>query len=193
MSIHSASLVLEELLKGNSRFQKNQSSTIVNNKEFLSKDPKAIILSCIDCRVIPEAIFDQGIGDIYVTRIAGNIENKDIINSFEFACDYKGCKVLLVLGHEDCGAVTAVCDDHKKLFTNLKPYVSPAISEVSNSISFTANRSNFISKVSEKSILLTLDRIRSKSTLLCNLEKSNKIKLVGAMYNLQTGKVKILN
>ena len=193
MSIHSASLVLEELLQGNLRFQKNQSSTIINNKEFLNKDPKAIILSCIDCRVIPEVIFDQGIGDIYVTRIAGNIENKDIINSFEFACEYKGCKVLLVLGHEDCGAVTAVCDDHKKLFTNLKPYVSPAISEVSNSISFADHRSNFISKVSEKSILLTLDRIRSKSAILCDLEKSNKIKLVGAMYNLETGKVKILN
>ena len=193
MSIHSASLILEELLQGNSRFQKNQSSTIANNKDLLKKDPKAIILSCIDCRVIPEAIFDQGIGDIYVTRIAGNIENNDIINSFEFACSYMGCEVLLVLGHEDCGAVTAICDDHKKLFINLKPYVSPAISEVSRSTSFVDNRSDFISKVSEKSVLLTLDRIRSKSVILCSLEKSNKIKLVGAMYNLETGKVKILN
>ena len=104
MSTNSAKFIFEELIQGNLRFQKNQSTTIINNKEVLSNEPKAIILSCIDSRVIPEVIFDQGIGDLYVSRIAGNIENKDIINSFEFACNFKGCKVLIVLGHEDCGA-----------------------------------------------------------------------------------------
>ena len=193
MSIHSASLVLEELLQGNSRFQKNQSSTIVNNKEFLSKDPKAIILSCIDCRVIPEAIFDQGIGDIYVTRIAGNIENNDIINSFEFACNFKGCKVLLVLGHEDCGAVTSVCDNHETLFVNLKPHIAPAIKAISQKINFDKDRDQYITKVSELSVLLTLDRIRFKSPILSNLEKNNELILVGAIYSLITGEIRILN
>jgi carbonic anhydrase len=193
MDIHSGKLILEELIQGNLRFQKNQSTTIINNKEVLSNDPKAIILSCIDSRVIPEVIFDQGIGDLYVSRIAGNIENKDIMNALEFACNYKGCKVLLILGHEDCGAITAVCDNHTELFADLKPHISPAINEVSKSINLSEDRSQFISLVSEKSILLTLDRIRSKSVSILNLEKNNEIILVGAMYNLESGKVKILN
>ena len=79
MSTNSAKFIFEELIQGNLRFQKNQSTTIINNKEVLSNEPKAIILSCIDSRVIPEVIFDQGIGDLYVSRIAGNIENNDII------------------------------------------------------------------------------------------------------------------
>ena len=84
MTTNSAKFILEELIQGNLRFQKNQSTTIINNKEVLSNEPKAIILSCIDSRVIPEVIFDQGIVDLYVYRKDGNIENKDIINYFEF-------------------------------------------------------------------------------------------------------------
>lgn len=192
MSTDSGKLILEELIQGNLRFQKTQSTTI-NNNDALSNHPKAIILSCIDCRVIPEVIFDQGIGDLYVSRIAGNIENTDIINSLEFACDFKGCKVLLVLGHEDCGAVTSVCDNHETLFVNLKPHLAPAIKTISQKINFEENRNQYISKVSELSVLLTLDRIRSKSLILNNLEKNNEIILVGGMYSLETGKVKILN
>ena len=193
MSKHSGKFILEELIQGNLRFQKNQSTTIINNKEALSNEPKAIILSCIDSRVIPEVIFDQGIGDLYVSRIAGNIENKDIINSFEFACNFKGCKVLLVLGHEDCGAVTSVCDNHETLFVNLKPHIAPAIKAISQKINFDKDRNQYITKVSELSVLLTLDRIRFKSPILSNLEKNNELILVGAMYSLITGEIRILN
>lgn len=190
--------VLKDLLLGNQRFIENQTlDRDIKGQKIASTSkqyPKAIVLSCVDSRVPLETITDQGIGDIFVARVAGNIENEDILGSMEYACKVAGSKLVLVLGHEKCGAVSAACDDVKLgNLSSLLKKIKPAI-EATTKISGKRDSSNasFVEKVVRKNIQLTIDRIREKSYILKDLEDIGVIKIVGGIYSLRSGKINLI-
>lgn len=191
--------VLSDLLEGNKRFRNNNLQKADYNalvKDTISGQyPKAVVLSCIDSRVPVEQVFDQTIGDIFVARVAGNFENTDILGSLEYSCAVAGSKLVLVLGHESCGAVKAACDDVKLgNITHLLSNIMPAVKKSSGEVEGENNSSNssFVAKTVENNVLLTIDRIREKSPILKDLEDQGSIKIVGGVYSLQTGKVNML-
>ncbi|AWX44332.1 Carbonate dehydratase [Flagellimonas maritima] len=187
-----------ELLKeGNKRFLENREA----NRDLLKQVaetstgqyPFATILSCIDSRVSSELIFDQGIGDIFSARVAGNIVNDDILGSMEFACKLAGTKIIVVLGHTSCGAVKGACDDAKMgnltvLLSKIKPAVD-AISEPSDESQRNSKNIDFVNNVAEKNVKLTIDNIRRQSPVLNEMEENGEIIIVGGMYDISTGEV----
>ena len=194
-------VVLTDLMEGNGRYVKGELSDpnvlprIVagNDGQF----PKAFILSCIDSRVPVEQVFDQGLGDIFVGRVAGNIENTDQLGSMEFAAKVAGVKLILVLGHEACGAVKGACD-HVELgnITSLLANVKPAIDEVDDAFAEdTRNSSNkeFVDKVIAQNVKQTVEDVRERSEILSEMEKAGEIKIVGAVYSLKDGSVKLVD
>lgn len=191
---------LEFLQEGNERFQKNLKA----NRNLLqqvneTKDgqfPFATILSCIDSRVSAELVFDQGLGDIFSVRIAGNFVNEDILGSMEFACKLAGTKLLVVLGHTSCGAVKGACD-HARLgnLTTLINKIEPAVEAISEPKDESLRNSknlDFVDAVAVKNVELTLDNIRQQSPILKEMEEKGEIAIVGAMYDLSDGKVSFL-
>lgn len=156
--------------------------------------PKAYILSCIDSRVPVEQVFDQGLGDIFVGRVAGNIENGDQLGSMEYAAAVSGVKVIMVLGHESCGAVKGACD-HVKMgnLTGLLNNINPAIRSVKGHSSEGRNSKNkaFVAEVVNANVRKTVADIRSRSQTLRNLEREGKIKIVGGVYSLEDGSVNL--
>lgn len=191
---------LQTLKDGNQRFQDNlkanrnlfEQVTDTSKGQF----PFATILSCIDSRVSSELIFDQGIGDVFSIRIAGNFVNEDILGSMEFACKLAGTKLVVVLGHTSCGAVKGACD-HARLgnLTSLIHKIEPAVEAVTEPKDENLRNSkniNFVNEVAIKNVMLTIDNIRSSSEVLAEMEKNNEIKIVGAMYDIENGKVKFL-
>jgi len=191
--------VLEDLLKGNVRFIENNTNT-VDTSSFISQTtndqhPKAIILSCIDSRVPVEIIFDQTIGDVFVARVAGNIENVDILGSMEYSCKVAGSKLVFVLGHEGCGAIKAACD-HVELgnITELLQSIKPAVqlSKTQTLGEFNSTNNAFVKKSIENNVQLTIERIREKSPILNEMEKTGEIKIVGGIYHISNGKVSLL-
>ena len=188
---------LQELKEGNKRFQANQKADR-NLKEQVADTsggqyPFATILSCIDSRVSSELIFDQGIGDVFSARIAGNFINDDILGSMEFACKLAGTKLIVVLGHTACGAVKGACDDAKlgKL-TGMLEKIKPAVNSVSEPEDPNLRNSSnieFVNKVAEKNVHLTIDKIKADSEVLAAMVKNNEIKIVGGMYDIQSGAV----
>lgn len=191
--------VLQDLLDGNNRFVNNDLEK-VNHLDLVKQTisgqyPKAVILSCIDSRVPVEQVFDQSVGDIFVSRVAGNFENTDILGSLEYSCAVAGSKLVLVLGHESCGAVKAACDGVELgNITSMLDNIMPAVKKSSEEVDGEANSSNseFVAKTVENNVLLTIDRIREKSQILLELEDNEEIKIVGGVYSLQTGKVHML-
>ncbi len=191
--------VLNDLLDGNNRFVNNNLEE-VNHLDLVKQTisgqyPKAVILSCIDSRVPVEQVFDQSVGDIFVSRVAGNFENTDILGSLEYSCAVAGSKLVLVLGHESCGAVKAACDGVELgNITSMLDNIMPAVKKSSEEVEGEANSSNseFVAKTVENNVLLTMDRIREKSQILLELEDNEEIKIVGGVYSLQTGKVNML-
>ena len=191
--------VLNDLLEGNKRFTSNQLEEVAHldlvEQTITGQYPKAVVLSCIDSRVPVEQVFDQAIGDVFVARVAGNFENEDILGSLEYSCAVAGSKLVLVLGHESCGAVKAACDDVKLgNITHLLSNIMPAVEKSSNEVDGENNSSNadFVAKTVENNVLLTMGRIRERSEILADLENTGKIKIVGGVYSLQTGKVNML-
>lgn len=183
------------LKEGNQRFQDNLKANRnllqQANDTSVGQFPFAIILSCIDSRVSAELTFDQGLGDIFSVRIAGNFVNEDILGSMEFACKIAGSKLIVVLGHSKCGAIKGACDDAKLgnltgLLNKLKPAVE-AITEPKEN----RNSSNeeFVEEVAHKNVELTLENIRKHSPVLKKMLDKNEIGLVGGMYDVQTGAV----
>ncbi len=188
---------LQYLKEGNLRFQNN----LKTNRNLLEQVndtsegqfPFATILSCIDSRVSAELVFDQGLGDIFSIRIAGNFVNEDILGSMEFACKLAGTKLIVVLGHTSCGAVKGACDNAEmgnltKLIEKVKPAVNAVkLPEETN----LRNSSNleFVDNVSEKNVNLTIDRIVKESDVLAKMQKDGEILIVGAMYDINTGAV----
>ncbi len=186
---------LQALKDGNGRFvQKNMESRNLLeqvNKTASGQFPFATILGCIDSRVSNELIFDQGIGDIFSVRIAGNILNNDILGSMEFATQLAGTKLVVVLGHTRCGAVKGACSGAELgNLTGLLEKIKPAIEKETQT---TENRDgdnpDFVQNVVDLNIDHTLERIRNESEVLRNLESEGRIKILGALYDVATGEV----
>jgi carbonic anhydrase len=158
-----------------------------------SQHPYAIVLGCIDSRVEPSIIFDQGIGDLFIARIAGNIINQDILGSMEYACAVSGSKLVLVLGHTSCGAVRGAIDN--VVLDNLTPslrHIQLAMERVKTSDDFERSTKNleFVDLVATKNVEQSINDIRNQSPILRNLEEEGKIKIVGAIYDHSTGDVR---
>ncbi len=191
--------VLEDLLDGNNRFTSGNTDQL-DNAALVSQTtggqfPKAVVLSCIDSRVPVETVLDQAIGDIFVARVAGNFENVDILGSMEYSCKVAGSKLVLVLGHEACGAVKAACDGVELgNITALLDNILPAVKVSSDQVDGELNSSNkeFVAKTVENNVKLTMDRIREKSPILKEMEDNGEIQIVGGVYNLHSGKVEML-
>ena len=188
---------LEYLKAGNERFQNNLKA----NRNLLEQVndtsdgqfPFATILSCIDSRVSAELVFDQGLGDIFSVRIAGNFVNEDILGSMEFACKLAGSKLLVVLGHTSCGAIKGACDDAKMgnltaMLSKIKPAVN-AVTEPKDENLRNSRNLDFVDNVSEKNVLLTIENIRRQSPILKEMEDVIDIDIVGGMYDVNTGAV----
>ncbi len=191
--------VLQDLLEGNKRFVEGNSQATDNsalvNQTTGGQFPKAVVLSCIDSRVPVETVLDQAIGDIFVARVAGNFENTDILGSLEYSCKAAGSKLVLVLGHESCGAVKAACDGVELgNITAMLENIMPAVRQSAEEIDGEANSSNkeFVAKTVENNVKLTIERIREKSQILKEMEDNGEISIVGGVYSLQTGKVEML-
>jgi carbonic anhydrase len=191
--------VLQDLLEGNNRFINNETNTVDNaalvGQTTGGQFPKAVILSCIDSRVPVETVLDQAIGDVFVARVAGNFENTDILGSMEYSCKVAGSKLVLVLGHEACGAVKAACDGVELgNITALLSNITPAVKQSSEEVEGEANSSNsdFVAKTVENNVKLTMDRIREKSPILKEMEDNGEIAIAGGVYMLSSGKVEML-
>ena len=192
--------VLKILKKGNKRFVKNLSL----NRDLLkeakstseSQSPIAVVLSCLDSRSSAEVIFDQGIWDVFSARVAGNIVNDDIIGSMEFACYLSTAKVIVVLGHTNCGAVHGACDGAKLgHLTNLLEKIKVAVDLVKkpkNPDDRNSGNLEFVDKVTIENVKLTMENIRKNSTILTKLEKYGEIMIVGGIHNLSDGTIKYL-
>ena len=188
---------IEFLKEGNKRFQNNlKANRNLLNQVNETRDgqfPFATILSCIDSRVSAELVFDQGLGDIFSIRIAGNFSNVDILGSMEFACRIAGTKLIVVLGHTSCGAIKGACDNAKlgnltSLISKIKPAVE-AVQEPKDEGLRNSKNLNFVNEVAEKNVLLTIENIRKNSEVLLDMEDMDEIKIVGAMYNISDGSV----
>jgi len=185
-------LAHEILVEGNERFvqnvkaQRNLKDQVLETS--LGQYPFAVILSCIDSRVPAELVFDQGIGDVFSVRVAGNIVNEDVLGSMEYACKVAGSKIVVVMGHTKCGAVTAACN-HVELgnITPLLEKIQPAVKVIEATISEMDEVA--IEKVTTLNAELSIERIRKESDILSDLEKQGAIEIVGAIYNVATGKV----
>ena len=191
--------VLQDLLEGNDRFINNETNTVDNaalvGQTTGGQFPKAVVLSCIDSRVPVETVLDQAIGDVFVARVAGNFENVDILGSMEYSCKVAGSKLVLVLGHEACGAVKAACDGVELgNITALLSNITPAVKQSSEEVEGEANSSNraFVAKTVENNVRLTMDRIREKSPILKEMEDNGEIAIAGGVYMLSSGKVEML-
>ncbi len=188
---------LQHLKEGNLRFQQNLKA----NRNLIEQVtdtcegqyPFATILSCIDSRVPAEMIFDQGVGDIFSIRIAGNFINTDILGSMEFACKLAGTKLVVVLGHTACGAVKGACDDaHLGNLTSMLAKIKPAVQAVKEPESAelrNSSNADFVNAVSAKNVHLAIDNILKESSVLAEMEQNGEIEIIGAMYDIKTGAV----
>ena len=190
-------LSLQNLREGNKRFQENvrlSRNLVQQVRETASGQyPYATVLSCIDSRVSSELIFDQGMGDLFSIRIAGNFVNEDILGSMEFACKLAGTKLVVVLGHTACGAVKGACD-HARLgnLTTLINKIEPAVAAVSEPGDESLRNSkniDFVNQVAEKNVMMTIENIRDQSPVLAEMEANHEIKIIGGMYNISNGEV----
>jgi carbonic anhydrase len=186
--------ILELMKKGNKRFYQGQRE----NYDFLAQQrataegqfPAAVLLSCIDSRAPAETIMDLRIGDIFNCRVAGNVENPDILGSMEFACKLAGAKVVLVMGHTACGAIKGAIDNAQLgNLTGLLAKIRPAVEATAYAGDRSAKNYAFVDAVARKNVELTLADMRKDSPVLADLEKQGAIKIAGAMYNLKTGVV----
>ena len=189
--------IITLMKQGNHRFRKGGTPTpnYIAQQKATANDqhPVAVILSCIDSRAPAELIMDLGIGDIFNSRVAGNISNDDILGSMEFACKVAGAKVVLVMGHTSCGAIKGAIDGIKLgNLTGLLAKIRPAV----EATAFKGDRSSknlaFVDTVAVKNVELTIDSIRGNSAVLRDLESMQAIKIAGAMYNLETGTLDFL-
>ena len=190
--------VLQEFIEGNKRFQSGV--TILRDhsqqarKSAPGQYPKAVVLSCIDSRVPVEDVFDQGLGDVFVGRVAGNFVNEDLLGSMEFACKVAGAKLVLVMGHQHCGAIKGAIDDVK--LGNLTVMLSKIKPAVAMSQDFTGEKisknDEFVKHVSENNVRLAMKNIREKSPILKEMEDKGEIKIVGAFYRLTDGLLEVI-
>jgi carbonic anhydrase len=189
------SKALEILKEGNKRFVSNKlrKRDLMAQVKKTSKGqfPFAAILSCLDSRTQPEYVFDQGIGDIFVARVAGNFVNDDILGSLEFATKLAGAKLIVILGHTECGAVRGACDKAQLgLLTATLANINPAVEAVQGDYKpRTSQNEKFVQAVTEKNVKLTMQKLRTRSVVLRELIDKGEIGLMGAMYDVSTGTV----
>lgn len=186
-------MALQILKEGNARFAQN----INVNRDLLQQlfetaegqFPFAVILSCIDARTSAELIFDQGLGDLFSIRIAGNIADEDILGSMEFACKIAGAKIIVVLGHTGCGAIKSACDDIKfGNFTALVNKLKIAVTRVREpATNRNSQNSEFVENVAKANVFQTISNIKHKSEVLREMLENFQIAIVGGMYDTQTG------
>jgi len=187
--------VLKALKDGNARFLRGEGIqwAYTEQQRLTAKGqyPMAVILGCIDSRAPAEIVFDRGIGDLFNARIAGNFANTDIVASMEYSCKVAGAKLVVVMGHTDCGAIKSACDDVKVgNITKLLAKIKPAANAV-HGIPEPHDSSNkaFVQAVAAENVQLTIQKIRDTSPILASLETGGKIRIVGCMYDLSSGKV----
>ena len=190
--------VLSQLKDGNARFNHN-TTTRRNHSEQARKSapgqfPKAMVLSCLDSRVPVEDVFDQGLGDVFVGRVAGNFVNEDLLGSMEFACKVAGAKLILIMGHQHCGAVKGAIDDVKlgnitAMLAKLKPAVAMSQDFEGEKVS---KNELFMKRVAQNNVRLTVLQVREKSPILREMEEKGEIKIVGAFYRLTDGTLEFL-
>jgi len=198
-AVMTPSQALQLLKEGNNRFQQNSmvGRNLVDQVHETSQGqfPFATILHCIDSRVSSELIFDQGVGDIFSIRIAGNFVNEDILGSMEFACKLAGTKLVVVMGHSKCGAIKGACDNAQlgnltTLLSKLKPAVD-AIKEPTENRN--SGNSEFVDNVAHKNVDLTIANIKEQSPVLNEMFLNGEINIVGAFYSVDTGEVTFLD
>jgi len=185
---------LEELRAGNARFVAGQSHTHDFPTEVRATSahqyPFAVILSCLDSRQPTEIVFDQGIGDVFSARVAGNVVNEDILGSMEFACKVSGAKLIAVIGHSNCGAIKGAIDNVQLgNLTGLLTKIKPVIAQVDGGGEANSKNKDFVQKVAEANVHLAMQEIRERSPVLREMIDGGKISLVGGMYDLSTGRV----
>ena len=185
---------LQMLIDGNARFVQNKmiqrdlQEQIADTSE--GQFPFAAILSCIDSRVPAEIVFDQGIGDVFSARVAGNIVNEDVLGSIEYACKVAGAKIVVVMGHTKCGAVTAACKNVELgNITALLSKIKPAVVSASKG---KLMNDETIELVSVQNVRLSMANIREESPILAEMEQEGDILIVGAVYNVSSGEISFL-
>ena len=184
------------LADGNSRFVNNLQvgRDLQGQVSETSKGqfPFAVVLSCIDSRVPAEIVFDQGIGDLFSVRVAGNVINEDVLGSMEYACKVAGSKILVVMGHTKCGAVNAACNNVELgNITSLLSKIMPAVDMVKKSASDISEKA--IEEVGVQNVRLSISRIRTESPILSEMEDNQEIEIVGAIYDVENGQVEFLD
>jgi carbonic anhydrase len=191
----SPSKALELLKEGNKRFvdnlKVNRNLLQQANETSDGQHPFAVILSCIDSRTSAELIFDQGLGDVFSVRIAGNIVNEDILGSMEFGCKVAGSKLIVVLGHTKCGAVKGACD-HVEMgnLTALLTKIRPAVDdEQTTTENRTSGNADFVEKVATINVKRTVDAIQQRSPILKEMIEKGEIGIVGGTHDISTGMV----
>jgi len=187
------------LKEGNQRFLDNK--TLERNLHAQITDtatgqyPFAAVVSCIDSRIPTEIIFDQGVGDIFNARVAGNFVNVDILGSLEFACKLAGSKVIVIMGHTSCGAVKGACD-HAELgnLTAMLGKITPALDEVKTAegVDRSSKNLDFVNEVAVKNVHLNIARLKAESPVLNEMITNGEIDVVGAMYDVKSGSVSFL-
>lgn len=191
--------VIADLKAGNKDFASDRltvrNSTKLVREAALGQYPEAVVLSCLDSRVPVEDVFHKAIGEIFVARVAGNIVNTDILGSLEYACKVSGSKLVVVLGHEYCGAIKSSIDGVELgNITTLLEKIDPAIKEADAHFEGekTSKNHKFVDEVCKYNVFNSIDEIRKNSPILREMEANNEIKIVGAIYDIKTGEVKFL-
>lgn len=187
--------VKQLLIKGNKRFveQRLEDHQLMEQVRITSTNgqfPHTVILGCVDSRAPAEQIFDQGIGNLFNTRIAGNVVDEDVLGSLEFSCKLAGAMLVVVFGHTSCGAITAACKGQKVgHVTALLDKIQPAVDRVKSTVSDITSK-EAINMTSKENVFNSIHEIREKSSILREMEEQGEIKIVGAMYHIESGKVK---
>ncbi len=187
--------VIKNLQAGNERFINNdltaRDHTEQVRKSTYGQFPKAVVLSCLDSRIPVEDVFDKGIGDIFVARVAGNFVNEDILGSMEFGCKVAGAKAILVMGHERCGAIKAAIDRVEMgNITQMLTKIEPAVEQSQDFLGEkTSKNMEFVSYVAKNNVRNTIKVIKEQSEVLKEMEEKGEIKIVGAVYDMDSGKV----
>lgn len=188
-------LAVDILKEGNQRFVNNRKA----DRDLLQQvhetasgqAPFAVILSCMDSRTSAELVFDQGFGDIFSIRVAGNVLNQDVLGSMEYACKAVGSKLVVVLGHTKCGAIVGACNDVELgNLTSLLSKIKPAIeAETQTTSDRTGNNPEFVQHVTENNVNLTIAKVREESPILAELESTGEVMIIGGLYDVATGQV----
>ncbi|WP_309671810.1 carbonic anhydrase family protein [Gemmatimonas sp.] len=186
---------LDVLRKGNERFvnnlKANRNLLQQVNETSDGQHPLAIVLSCIDSRTSAELIFDQGLGDIFSCRVAGNVLNEDILGSMEFACKVSGAKIVVVLGHSRCGAIKGACDGVElgNLSALLRKIDGAIALETETVENRTSSNAAYVERIAELNVLLVKQQVIARSPILAEMVSNSEIAIAGGMYDVESGAV----